>query len=326
MHPRGASVAAMPARDLSRAPPDELRQRLREETDAGAPWSRQTYLRDGVFTIGEAPLATDFRLRWLLQLASDLARGRLDRLRVLDLGCEEGHFGLEFARHGADVVAVDVRPEHLRRARFMAEAVGARRFETRLADVRELEPVALGEFDLVLCLGLHYHLDTPDLFRLFETLAAVCRWALVLYGQFSLADREAREHRGRPYHGRAVFEHAAQTPVAERRRLGLASPDNPESFWLTKPSLINLLTESGFSSVCEQLAPRGAVGYADRTTLLALKGPEPEVYAMPGARGAPRPRWPQRERLERTPEYTLRARLRAKLLRTRPVGRLGSPD
>lgn len=316
----------MPDSDLSQAPTEELRERLQEETEAGAPWSRQTHLRDGVFTIGDAPLATDFRLRWLLQLASDLTRGRLDGLRVLDLGCEEGHFGLEFARHGADVVAVDVRPEHLRRARFMADAVGTDRLEMILADVRELDPDALGEFDLVLCLGLHYHLDIPHLFGFFETLAEVCRWALILYGQFSLSAREAREHRGRAYHGRAVFEHAPRTAESERRRLGLASPDNPESFWLTKPSLINLLTDCGFTSVCEQLAPRGAVGYADRTTLLAFKGPEPEVRAMPGARGAPRPRWPERERLERSPEYTLRARLRAKLLGIRPVGRLGPRD
>src|SRR5688572_20547653 len=145
--------------DPLQATPDELRERLREITDAGPPWSRQTYLRDGLFTVGDRPLATDFRLRWLLQLASDLWRGELEGLRVLDLGCEEGHFAVEFARHGADVVAVDVREEHLERTRFLAEATGvADRLTTVRADVRELDPAQLGEFDLVLCLGLHYHL------------------------------------------------------------------------------------------------------------------------------------------------------------------------
>jgi SAM-dependent methyltransferase len=312
----------MADRDLSQVSPDELRDRLREITDAGPPWSRQTYLRDGVYTIGDRPLATDFRLRWLLQLASDLSHGELDRLRVLDLGCEEGHFAVEFARHGAEVVAVDVREEHLRRARFLAEATGAPRFSTVLADVRELDPAALGEFDLVLCLGLHYHLDTPDLFVFFEKLARLCRWALVLYGNFSLSDRDVREHAGRRYHGASVFEHAAGATEDERRRLGLASPDNPRSFWLTKPSLINLLADSGFSSVCEQLFPRSETWHADRVTLLALKGGEPEVEGMPGARGAPRPGWPERERAVQQPAYTLWARVKAKLARTRPVGRL----
>ena len=309
--------------DLSRVSPDELRERLREITDSGPPWSRQTHLRDGVFTVGDRPFATDFRLRWLLQLAADLCQGRLERLRVLDLGCEEGHFAVEFARHGAEVVAVDVREQHLERARFLAEASGAaERLGTVRADVRELDPDELGEFDLVLCLGLHYHLDTPDLFALFEKLARLSRWALVLYGNFSLSDREAREHAGHTYHGAAVFEHAEATPEAERRRLGLASPDNPRSFWLTKPSLVNLLADSGFTSVSEQLFPRGETWHADRVTLLALKGDEPEVHGMPGARGAPRPRWPERERTAREPAYTLWARLKAKLSRAKPVGRL----
>jgi SAM-dependent methyltransferase len=312
----------MPDRDLSRASPGELRNRLREIGRTGRPWSRQTYLRDGIYTVGDRPLATDFRLRWLLQLASDLFGGELAGRRVLDLGCEEGHFAVEFARHGAQVVAVDVREEHLKRARFLAEATGvASRVTTLRADVRELDPGALGEFDLVLCLGLHYHLDTPDLFELFENLARLCRHALILYGNFSLAGREAREHHGRSYHGAGVFEHAETTPEDERRRLGLASPDNPRSFWLTKPSLINLLADSGFSSISEQLHPRGAVWHADRVTLLAFRGDEPEVEGMPGARGAPRPRWPERERTAREPAYTLWTRLKAKLARTRPVGR-----
>jgi SAM-dependent methyltransferase len=309
----------MPDRDPSQGSPDELREQLREITEGGAPWSRQTYLRDGVFTVGDRPLATDFRLRWLLQLASDLFGGELAGLRVLDLGCEEGHFAVEFARHGAEVVAVDVRDEHLSRARFLAEATGAR-LETVQADVRELDTDALGEFDLVLCLGLHYHLDTPDLFAFFENLARLCRRALILYGNHSLAGRETREHHGREYHGAAVFEHAGGTSEAERRRLGLASADNPSSFWLTKPSLINLLADSGFTSVGEQLFPRGETWHADRATLLALKGDEPEVLGMPGARGAPRPRWPERERTAREPAYNLRSRLRAKLTRKKPVG------
>jgi hypothetical protein len=190
------------------------------------------------------------------------------------------------------------------------------------ADVRGLDAAALGEFDLVLCLGLHYHLDTPDLFTFFEQLARLCRWALVLYGNFSLSDREVRDHRGRRYHGGAVFEHAEGTTEEERHRLGLASADNLRSFWLTKPSLINLLADSGFSSVSEQLFPRGGTWHADRVTLLALKGSEPEVQGMPGARGAPRPRWPERERTAREPAYTLWARVKAKLTRAKPVGRL----
>ena len=312
----------MASPDLSRAQAAELRAQLRAATDAGRPWSRQTYLRDGVWTVGDRALASDFRLRWLLQLASDLTRGRLGDLRVLDLGCEEGHFGLEFARHGAQVLAVDARSAHLRRARFMSEAIGLDNYRTELADVRELDPRSLGEFDLVLCLGLHYHLDTPALFEFFDTLAQLSSWALFLHGQFSLRDVEARAWRQHSYHGRSVFEHPASSTPEQRIELGLASIDNPASFWLTKPSLINLLTDSGFTSVCEQRAPRGATAHADRIDLLALKGAEPEVQAMPGSRGQPRPRWPERERLARHPVHTRQGRLRDRIARAGLVSRL----
>lgn len=312
----------MASPDLSRVQATELRAELRVVTDAGPAWSRQTYLRDGVWTVGDRALASDFRLRWLLQLASDLTRGRLRDLRVLDLGCEEGHFGLEFARHGAEVLAVDARNAHLQRARFMSEAIGLDNYRTELADVRELDPQTLGEFDLILCLGLHYHLDTPALFEFFDTLAQLCSWALFLHGQFSLHDVEARAWRGNAYHGRPVFEHPASSTPDQRLDLSLASVDNPESFWLTKPSLINLLTDSGFTSVCEQRAPRGATGHADRVDLLALKGAEPEVHAMPGTRGEPRPRWPERERLAHHPVHSPHGRLRDWIARAGIVSRL----
>ena len=288
-------------------------KRLRAELDrlsGGRPWSRQTYLRDGVFTVGDRPSATDFRLRWLLQLASDATRGNLGGLRVLDLGCEEGHFGLEFARHGAEVVAVDARESHLRRARFMAEAVGATGYEAIAADVRTLDAGELGQFDLILCLGLHYHLYTPELFEFFATLSRLCRWAVHLYGQCSLVAREARTFNGHEYWGKPVFEHSVASTSEDRLEQGLASVDNVESFWLTKPSTINLLADNAFTSVCEHVYPRTELRHEDRLDLLAFKGVEAEVLGMPGSLGAARPRWPEHERQGRDPVHTLGGRLR----------------
>jgi len=48
----------------------------------------------------------------LLEMAGDVS-GR----RVLDAGCGEGHAARLFARHGADVVAVDISPKLLHLAR-----------------------------------------------------------------------------------------------------------------------------------------------------------------------------------------------------------------
>ena len=50
------------------------------------------------------------------------------------------------------------------------------------------------------------------------------------------------------------------------------SLDNETSFWITKPSLLNLLHFLGFTTVAEILRPIAFLDYSDRITLAAIKG------------------------------------------------------
>jgi SAM-dependent methyltransferase len=89
-----------------------------------------------------------------------LARGG----RVLDVGAHEGWFSQRALAWGADsVLAVDVRDVNVRRARLLRDyhEIPAERLEVRKGDVYELDPSELGEFDVVLVLGLIYHLENP---------------------------------------------------------------------------------------------------------------------------------------------------------------------
>ena len=95
----------------------------------------------------------------LLQIPEDL-RG----WSVLDVGAWHGYFSFECERRGADrVLAVD---------RFAWDTYGmdgflaaharlGSRVEHRRADVHELDPDEIGRFDLVLMLGVLYHLRNP---------------------------------------------------------------------------------------------------------------------------------------------------------------------
>ncbi len=88
----------------------------------------------------------DARLREAFLLEC-LARARtsLDRApRVLDVGCGEGHFAALLARGGAEVLAIDVAEEPLRRARALHPQLQARLVEPEA-------PLALEDssFDLV---------------------------------------------------------------------------------------------------------------------------------------------------------------------------------
>ena len=83
---------------------------------------------------------------------------------VLDVGAWHGFFSFECERRGADrVLAVDSFAwDRFGMDEFLAarERLGSS-VEHRRADVHELDPDEIGRFDLVLLLGVFYHLRNP---------------------------------------------------------------------------------------------------------------------------------------------------------------------
>src|SRR4051812_19404251 len=135
-------------------------------TEAYGPWfGFNVRLGQDAYAMGRAGSGpAEQRVQRILQLTTDLAGGTVDGLRILDLGCHEGGFAIELALHGARVVAVDGREGHVEKGRFAAAAVGADTVEFVQADLREALP-ELGAFDVVLCLGVLYHLRGPEVLR-----------------------------------------------------------------------------------------------------------------------------------------------------------------
>ena len=88
--------------------------------------------------------------------------GRFDGVRCLDVGCHEGFYAVAMARRGMrEVRGIDVREASLRKARFVAEALGLRNL---VFEERNVEDLAAAEpFDLCLFLGILYHLENPML-------------------------------------------------------------------------------------------------------------------------------------------------------------------
>jgi cyclopropane-fatty-acyl-phospholipid synthase len=78
---------------------------------------------------GLAPVDAPLREAFLLERVAVLAK-RIGRApRVLDLGCGEGRFADALARQGAEVVAIDVAEEPLRRARALHPVLDLRLIE-----------------------------------------------------------------------------------------------------------------------------------------------------------------------------------------------------
>ena len=77
--------------------------------------------------------------------------------RVLEIGCGTGCDLLQFAKHGATAIGIDITQEHLRLAK---ERVGGSA-EVKYGDAREI-PVADGTIDYVYSHGVIHHSDEPE--------------------------------------------------------------------------------------------------------------------------------------------------------------------
>jgi tRNA (mo5U34)-methyltransferase len=105
--------------------------------------------------------------------------------RVLDIGAWDGWFSFEMERRGAEVLAID----NWDNPRFHeARAMLNSRVEYRQMDMYELTPERVGRFDIVLFMGVLYHLKHPLL-----ALERVCALTTDLAAVDSFVLRE--EHR-----------------------------------------------------------------------------------------------------------------------------------
>ena len=83
---------------------------------------------------------------------------------ALDLACSEGYFGQRLLEWGAQrVVGIDIRAQNVRRAQLVRDHFGIdpNQLAFQQGDVFDLDPEALGRFDVVLMLGLIYHVEDP---------------------------------------------------------------------------------------------------------------------------------------------------------------------
>ena len=133
--------------------PDAIQKRVHELGD----WFHNMNL-GGVQTAPHHFLGDYPAIKWKRfshAIPSDL-RGKT----VLDIGCNAGFYALEMKRRGADrVLGIDSDEQYLEQARFAADVTGLE-IEFRNLGVYQVEQ--LGEkFDLVLFLGVLYHLRHP---------------------------------------------------------------------------------------------------------------------------------------------------------------------
>jgi SAM-dependent methyltransferase len=189
------------------------------------------------------------RVRWMLDLVQ--ARASLPGLKVLDLACRTGAFSTMLANAGADVLGIEGRQENLDHA-----PASTARFE--LADVRDASIETHGTFDVVLCLGILYHLGPEDAIGLLAAMRKMTERFAVIDTHIG-ADHASVVVDGHKYRGNWYSENIDHP---------WSALDNAQSWWFTAESLDDALHATGWVSITPIPGKSWGGETADRTWLV----------------------------------------------------------
>jgi len=229
----------------SQGPPRAHRDAVSAEIRGLAPWFHNLHLPSGHETAPDHPLGDFPRLKWeaLAPALPDDLRG----WRVLDVGCNAGFYSFELARRGADVLGIDLDEHYLRQARWGARQLGLDglvRFERRqVYDLGRTDE----RFDLVLFMGVLYHLRHPLL--ALDLLAARARRLLVLQTLTTPGDEGAPPPRDVPFRARARLLEPGWPAMSfvERRFAG-----DPTNWWVPNRACAEAMLRSAGLEVIDR--------------------------------------------------------------------------
>jgi ubiquinone/menaquinone biosynthesis C-methylase UbiE len=225
-------------------------EEIRRGIEQHAPWFYRFEFGEGLATTPAIPESVVDIFETRLRMVNDAVDAhftaeRLASIDFLDVGCHEGFYSLALARRGVcKVVGIDARPENLRRARFVAEAMGVGNVEYRPGRVESLRCDQNRLYDLVLFLGVLYHVEDPML--CLRNVASVTRELCILETQVvdeveGYAEWGSREWT-RPYQGVLALIDESGEFSAGNRETGVT----PIATCPSPKALLFMLKHAGF--------------------------------------------------------------------------------
>jgi len=221
---------------------DEIRRKI-----SSVPvWYHKIPIRSGIVTPGITdPTVT----LGLLDLPAD-CQGK----RVLDLGTRDGFFAFELERRGAEVVATDYMPMEKTGFQVVAELLGSK-VRYLQANIYHLSPERLGTFDIVLFLGLLYHL--PDPMQALEIVRSLCREEMYL--ETHAIDNAVLLGDGRSVPLRELSPVLAEVPLMQFYP-GRSLNNDPTNYWGPNlRCLVEMLRERRFAVVSHKFNGNRAI-------------------------------------------------------------------
>ena len=250
-------------------------------------WTYDIPLPFDIWTNGNINLPHT-RLKRIVQIVNDLVNKPLSKCRILDLGSLDGMFSIEFAQQGAETVGIEIREENIKKAVFCKEVLKLNNLSFIQGDARSISVESNGTFDAIICSGLLYHLSASEAIGLIAKMFSMSR-LVIIDTHIALDANEKFVSGPNEYWGKSYREHKSSDSQDKKAKRTWASWDNNESFWFTRPSLINILNNTGFSSVYECFTPThlnyGKQGLEcfDRCTFVSIKSGQCKLVTSPAA-------------------------------------------
>lgn len=185
--------------------------------------------------------------------------------RVLDVGTRDGFFAFECERRGAEVVALDYADMDLT-GFGVAKRIYGSGIRYVQANVYDLSPDQLGTFDVVLFLGVLYHLRHPLL--ALDRLRGLCRELLILESLTCDARVFTGFETGQPLAGLAP--RLVDVPLAQFLPVGRFHSDSTNK-WVPNAACLRALLEEAL------FAPGPSRTWGDRALIHARPVDDPRV-------------------------------------------------
>lgn len=214
-------------------------------------------LDDGRTTIPGAPFTMEqdrifIATRKILNLVFPLNK---ESFSIVDLGCLEGGYAVEFARMGFNSTGIELRDLNIECCKYVKSNLNLPNLSFEQNDVMNIDQY--DAFDAAFCCGLFYHLEKPKYFL--EKLAKKTKKLLILDTHFSLESEtiqpkfmlsKIEEHEG--LKGRWYKEFDDEESHEKRQLMRWSSFENSKSFWIQREEIIDLMYKLGFNTVFEQ--------------------------------------------------------------------------
>lgn len=196
--------------------------------------------------------AEDLRTSVLLKACGGTLAGKT----VVDLGCLEGAFTVEFARLGAALsVGIEPRKESFDRCEIVRKLTGFSNLRFIQADLKDELPKWEGEFDVVFMAGLLYHVSDP--YSALRLVYRSCRELTMI--DTHIADKKTVTHNcgeivdrwwdGKSYKGRLFPEYPADVDRSRHEKMLWAAYSDAFAFWPLEDDLVRMIHDVGFRIV-----------------------------------------------------------------------------